>query len=76
MKPSQHEHLLILLFGLLAGCEKEAIKAEKPKPEASAAAKSESARVDAEEVTPASSAGAKKKEKTCAPGGCAPGKCG
>jgi hypothetical protein len=80
MKLSQREHLMVLLFGLLAGCEKDAIKAEKPKPGAamaSAAAKSiESARVDAQEVTPASSASAKKKEKTCAPGGCAPGKCG
>lgn len=80
MKLSQREHLMVLLFGLLAGCEKDAIKAEKQKPgaaTASAAANpAESARVDAQEVTPASSAGTKKKEKTCAPGGCAPGKCG
>ena len=83
MKLSQREHLMVLLFGLLAGCEKDQVKAEKLKPgaaTASAAAEAiqsaESAEVDAHEVAPASSSGAKKKEKSCAPGGCAPGKCG
>jgi hypothetical protein len=77
------ETLSVLLLGLLSGCEKDAIRAEKPAtaavqaaPAAQTAEPSPAKSVGATEVTPAGSAKAKAGEKKCAPGGCAPGKCG
>jgi len=79
----KREHLGLLLLGLLSGCEKDAIAPEPSKAAPSAqrsggdGAEARTAKVEAEEVTPAGSASADKpKEKKCAPGGCAPGKCG
>lgn len=82
MNSMTRECLSVLLLSLLAGCEKEAIVAEKPaegtaKTDAVKAAPGPSASsVGASEVTPDGSAKAKSGEKKCAPGGCAPGKCG
>lgn len=81
MNSMTREALSVLLLGLVAGCEKDAIRAEKPgdaakvEDAAKAAAQPSAANsVGASEVTPAASG--KAAEKTCAPGGCAPGKCG
>lgn len=74
MKVFNRDRLVLLLFGLLSGCEKESLQAE-PAASAKAEAKDEAAEVGAEEVVPAGSSSAGK-QKTCAPGGCAPGKCG
>lgn len=75
MNSMTRECLSVLLLGLVAGCEKDAIRAEKPGDAAKAAAQPSAANsVGASEVTPAASG--KAAEKTCAAGGCAPGKCG
>ena len=68
------ETLSVLLLGLLSGCEKDAIRAEKPADTAAAASAAKG--VAASDVTPEGSAKAKASEKTCAPGGCSAGKCG
>jgi hypothetical protein len=80
------ERLVVVLLGLLAGCEKDAEKIS-PEPASSAsqaaeaasgnaakAAPKPAATVGATEVTPKASGSAK--AGSCAPGGCAPGKCG
>ena len=79
MNSMTRECLSVLLLGLVAGCEKDAIRAEKPGDtakveDATKAAAQPSASVGASEVAPAASG--KPAEKKCAPGGCAPGKCG
>ncbi len=89
MNSMTRECLSVLLFSLLAGCEKDTIVAEKPAEataKTSAAAAEGSAKaapgpsaassVGASEVTPDASGKAEGVEKKCAPGGCAPGKCG
>jgi len=77
MNSMTRECLSVLLLGLVAGCEKDAIRAEKPADGAAkTAAPSAANSVGASEVTPAASGKAKGAEKTCAAGGCAPGKCG
>jgi len=83
MNSMTRECLSVLLLGLVAGCEKDAIRAEKPGDAAkvedaakAGAQPSAASSVGASEVTPAASGKAKGAEKTCAPGGCAPGKCG
>src|SRR5688572_4576689 len=89
MNSMTRECLSVLLLSLLAGCEKDTIVPEKPAEGAaktSAAATEGSAKagpdpsaassVGASEVTPDASAKANGGEKKCAPGGCAPGKCG
>jgi len=63
------------LLGLLAGCEKDAIKAEKAEGQPAASGPSAAASVEAKEVVPTGSASAGK-EKGCGTSGCAPGKCG
>ena len=77
MNSMTRETLSVLLLGLLSGCEKDAIRAEKPAGSVvqAAAVPSPAKSVGATEVTPEGSAKAKG-EKTCAPGGCAAGKCG
>ena len=79
MNSMTRECLSVLLLGLLAGCEKDAIVAEKPaaRPSANAApGPSAASTVGASEVTPDASAQGKDTEKKCGTAGCAPGKCG
>jgi len=74
MNSMTREALSVLLLGLLSGCEKDAIRAEKPAGSVVQASSAKS--VGATDVTPEGSAKAKAGEKTCAPGGCSAGKCG
>lgn len=74
MNSMTRDTLSVLLLGLLSGCEKDAIRAEKPPDSVVQAAPAKS--VGATEVTPQGSAKAKSAEKKCAPGGCGEGKCG
>jgi uncharacterized low-complexity protein len=77
MNSMTRETLGVLLLGLLSGCEKDAIRAEKPAESSAPAVQSAPAKsVGATEVTPEGSAKAKPAEKKCAPGGCGEGKCG
>jgi hypothetical protein len=86
MKSFSFVQILAVLTGtLLAGCDKSA---ETPRPEpapaeakaqASAAPAPSTGPVTAKEVPPAAGSVSAKpggKEMACAPGGCAPGKCG
>ena len=76
MKDLSKERLFAVLAGLMVlSCDKSAAKAE-PEPVAAQPA-AVPAKVEAKEVPKdAGASGASGKENTCAPGGCAPGKCG
>jgi hypothetical protein len=77
MSPLSREAIFTVLSGLtVLACEKTPQVAAEPAPSAQAAAPgAPSAAVGAKEVPSAQGAGAEA-EKTCSPGGCAPGQCG
>jgi hypothetical protein len=79
MSPLSREAIFTVLSGLtVLGCDKGSGVAAEPSPSsapAALAAPSASSAVQAQEV-PSAAGKAGGAEKSCAPGGCAPGQCG